>query len=219
MFVAIAGTDCDAPLAELAAMAAALRGSDRAPRLWREARGLAGFGAAPTGILPEDRFDAQPLSNDSLVFVCEARLDNRAELISRLDIDRWRAVELADSAILALAYERWGEETPQHVYGDFAFVAWQPKSRKLVAATDHIGTIPLFYCQRGERIFLATQLAALMAHPSVPKTLDIAALGLMVAPKLGLGGTMFESIRHLPGGSLLVFHGAKLRCRRWWIPD
>src|ERR1700689_3842581 len=121
MFVAIAGTDCDAPLAELAAMAAALRGSDRAPRLWREARGLAGVGAAPTGILPEDRFDAQPLSNDSLVFVCE----------SRLDIDRWRAVELADSAILALAYERWGEETPQHVYGDFAFVAWQPKSRKL----------------------------------------------------------------------------------------
>jgi asparagine synthase (glutamine-hydrolysing) len=219
MFVAIAGHDNAVESHELARMASALRGAGAAPRLWQSPTASAGFAAAPTGILPEDAYDRQPIISDSFVFVCDARLDNRKDLATSLGIPAAAAAAMADSDILARCYGRWGEETPQHVYGDYAFVAWERESGRVVAATDHIGSIQLFYSVGNGRIFLATQFAALMAHSAVPKTLDVTALGLLVAPKFGVGYTMFKDVKHLPARSLMIFHDGQLNIRTWWKPD
>jgi len=200
-------------------VAASLRGSSSPPQRWCDARGRIGAAAAATGILPEDAFDEQPYVNDSLVFVCEARLDNRAELIDRLAIGAAAGARMADSEILWRAYQRWREGTPQWIYGDFAYVAWDRAANRLAAAVDHIGNVSLFYCIRGESIFLATQLAALMQHPAIPCILDEESLGLMVAPRTCRGRTAFRGIHHLSGGMSLSFANGELRCQRWWNPD
>jgi len=125
MFVAVAGRENAIEPTDLARMAGALRGGVGAPRIWRAERGEAGLAAAPTGILPEDVFDRQPIVEDDFTLVCQARLDNRADLISRLGLDPARSAEMADSDILAQAYRHWREETPLHAYGDYAFAAWE----------------------------------------------------------------------------------------------
>jgi len=60
------------------------------------------------GFLPEDRYDLQPLrSHDGRsLFVCQARLDNRDELLSKLTMQERDGV--ADSELLFAAWQRWG---------------------------------------------------------------------------------------------------------------
>jgi asparagine synthase (glutamine-hydrolysing) len=225
MFAAMAGeAGCRAD--ELAAMAAALPGRadllsriDPTRHVWLDESGAFAAAFRPMALLPEDQFDNQPYVDHELIFVCRARLDDRAGLLQLLQIDSTRGASLSDADILRHCYKRWREETPQHVYGDFAFVAWERWSRRTLAATDHLGNFPLFYCRAGGRILFATQLSALLACPAVRSRLNIESLGLVAAGKPGRGQTMFAGINVLPGGELLVHHDELLRTERWWHPD
>ena len=53
--------------------------------------------------------------------------------------------ELADSAFLMAAWERWGPACLDHVVSGFAFAVWAPARQELFAARDHAGERPLFY--------------------------------------------------------------------------
>jgi asparagine synthase (glutamine-hydrolysing) len=219
MFAAMAG-EAGCRSYEIAAMAAALPGrNEPVESVWLDES--AAFAAAfrPLTLLPEDAFDSQPLVDHELIFVCRARLDDRAGLLQQLQIDSAQGATLSDSHILRQCYKKWGEETPRHVYGDFAFVAWERWSRRTVAATDHLGNFRLFYCRAAGRILFATQLAALLACPAVHAGLDVKSLGLTAVDKLGTGWTMFEGVKVLAGGELLIHHDEMVRVERWWRPD
>src|SRR5262249_22485395 len=145
MFAAMAGeTGCQAT--EIAAMAAALPGrSGDDSNLWIDESGAFAAAWRLAILLPEDAFDSQPFVDRELILVGRARLDDRAGLLQQLQIDSAHGATLSDVGILRQCYRKWREETPQHVYGDFAFVAWERWSRRTVAATDHLGNFRLFY--------------------------------------------------------------------------
>jgi asparagine synthase (glutamine-hydrolysing) len=219
MFAAMAGeSGCQAT--EIAAMAAALPGrSAEASNLWLDESGAFAAAARTLHILPEDSFDNQPFVDPELIFVCRARLDDRAGLLQQLNIESAHGATLSDARILQQCYKKWRDGTPQHVYGDFAFVAWERRARRTVAATDHQGNFRLFYCRAAGRILFATQLGALLACPAVHAGLDIKSLGLMAAGKLGPGRTMFDGIKALCGGEQLIHEDELVRVEPWWHPD
>jgi asparagine synthase (glutamine-hydrolysing) len=225
MFAAMAG-EAGCQSYEIRAMASALPGRTDPPGYERPGDNIwldesAAFAAAfrPLTLLPEDAFDSQPFVDHELIFVSRARLDDRAGLLQQLQIDSAQGATLSDSQILRHCYKKWREETPRHVYGDFAFVAWERWSRRTVAATDHLGNFRLFYCRAAGRILFATQLAALLACPAVHAGLDIKSLGLATVGRLTPGCTMFEGVRVLAGGELLIHHDEMVRVERWWRPD
>jgi asparagine synthase (glutamine-hydrolysing) len=225
MFAAMAG-EAGCRQNEIAAMAAALPGRNGLTRgnpaqsTWLDDSGA--FAAAQRAIplLPEDHLDRQPFVDVELIFVCRARLDDRAGLLQQLQIDAASGAVLSDARILRECYKKWREATPQHVYGDFAFIAWERWSRRTVAATDHLGNFPVFYCKSGGRILFATQLSALLACPTVRANLDPAELERAAAGKPARPGrTMFEGINVLPGGQLLIHHYELIRVDQWWHPQ
>jgi asparagine synthase (glutamine-hydrolysing) len=219
MFAVIAGEDCCRPN-EIATLSAALPGRISAARnVWMDENGELGVAFRAVPILPEDTFESQPFVDSELVFVARARLDERAQLLDLLQIDPKRGAVLSDADLLRHCYKRWREATPRHVYGDFAFVAWERLSGRTVAATDHLGNYRLFYTKVGKRLLMSTHLAALLACPALQTSLDVKALGMMAAGKLGHGGTMFEGINVLPGGELLIHQNQTVRIERWWNPD
>jgi len=225
MFAAMAA-EAGCRLDEIVAMAATLPGrfeqhsrDDPAHNVWLDDSGAFAAACRPMGILPEDGSDSQPFVDNELIFVCRARLDDRAGLLQQLHIDAVRGATLSDSDILRRCYKKWREKTPQYVYGDFAFVAWERWSRRTVAATDHLGNFRLFYCRAAGRILLATQLGALLACPDVRAILDPKFLALMAADNLDPGCTMFQGIRALNGGELLIHQDEMIRIDRWWRPD
>ncbi|WP_437882156.1 asparagine synthetase B family protein [Pseudomonas sp. LRF_L74] len=219
MFVLIAGPQDQAGQGALMPMADALRHAARPPVSWWDDNDRAGVAASVAGTLPEDVFDRSPLIDERVVFVAQARLDNRPELERALGLSPAEAAMTADTALLFLCYRRWGEECVQHLVGDYAFASWDRQSGRVTAAADCLATVPLFYAEVADGLLMSTQLGALLAHPEAPRTLDLEALAMMPVPKSIGGSTPYRDIRQVPGGHLLSWGDDGLRLRRWWRPD
>ncbi|HEX3408346.1 MAG TPA: hypothetical protein VHS81_14005, partial [Caulobacteraceae bacterium] len=154
-------------------------------------------------ITREDGFDAQPVHDGPYTLVADARIDNREALAEALDIPTDALAEMPDSALLMLAWRRWGEDTPGHLIGDFVFVVWDADARTLTLARDHMGQRHVFYHQ-GEGFFaFATEIKGLWALPDVPRELiaDHFAGLLAFREAQDIGGTSYAGVRALPGGS------------------
>lgn len=216
MFSLIAGAGSVAAQDLLERIGGALRGGYGAARLWRDPERSAGAASLGSDILPEDAFDRQPLVERGRVFVCQARLDNREELIETLGLAR--DAQLADSAVLAAAYDRWGQSCVDRLVGDFAFAAWHREDGRVVAAVDPMGMRRLLWTRLDSGIMLSSQLPAVLAHPGVSREPDLAAIARLLDSGIDRTTTAFAAVRALPGGHLLVWRGGKPQIRRWWNP-
>jgi asparagine synthase (glutamine-hydrolysing) len=173
------------------------------------------FGFAAHTMPRAGRSRAQPWRNDEigLMLVADGRIDNRHDLSRVLDV----AQSCSDVELIAAAYLRWGDDTADHLVGDFAFAIWNARTRRLYAARDPFGIRPLFYATVGSRLYLASEVDALRKARNVRNTVDVAhlaefATGSIVDPTR----TMFESIRRIPGGHHLIATEGRCETRAWF---
>ncbi len=149
----------------------------------------------------------------------DGRIDNREDLARALGIGRFAG--LPDSVILAAAWEKWGEDTPAHLLGDFALAVWDDRHASLTLACDQtMGGRPIFYHVSDARIAFSTSLAELLRVPDVPRDLD--PHGLAGAAQWrwpAHGATCFRDIRQLPPGGRLRWSSARCTVDRYWQPD
>lgn len=180
-----------------------------------------GLGHLLHRVTPEDVFDRQPLreADTGRVIVADCRLDNRDELARSLDLPPPATAQLADSALILMAYRRWGTDCPQRLLGDFAFAIWDPGPRQLLCARDHLGIRPLFY-HRGPRFFaFANGIQGLFALPRVPRRLNEGKLReFLVDLHADTVSSQWEGIARLPPGHRLVVTADGLRVERYWEP-
>jgi asparagine synthase (glutamine-hydrolysing) len=202
-----------------------LRGGSGELRTWCGARSderrAVGVAVRVPGLLPEDRFDVQPLLSEDggYLVVCQARLDNREELIEALAISDRPAGELPDSLILQRAFLKWGEGCVDHLTGDYAFAAYSLLRDELFCAVDHVGHYRLYYAAAGRRIVLSTQLAAIRACPGISTGVNEVSLGLLAEAQFQKGETPYREIQSLPGGHCLKWKRGEVQVRRWWQPE
>src|SRR6185295_5662049 len=113
----------------------------------------------------ESRGERQPLvSNSGCILAWDGRLDNREELMAPLQDQV--ASNSSDNAIVSAAYEK-STSFPERLIGDFAFSLWDPGSRTLLLARDHVGTRPLFYYLDHNRLIWSTRLESLLDLPEI----------------------------------------------------
>jgi len=215
MFILLAGPHSVERDGLLERLSAQLRGGEGTPRLWRDGDRNAGAASLAPNFVAEDAFDAQPLVNDERVFVCQARIDNRDELLPQLGLDE----RTADSSLLAAAYDRWGEECVHKVIGDFSFAVWHRRDGHVFAAIDHTGMRRLFWARTTNGIAMSGQLRTLLAHPDVSNEPDVDALARLFAAGIDRTSTPFVDIRALAGGHRLWWRSGEFRVERWWNPD
>jgi asparagine synthase (glutamine-hydrolysing) len=190
---------------------------------WRE--GGAGLGQLVAKRTPEDEHETGPLElPGGTVVTAAGRLDNRDELLVALGVRGEDRAGTSDGRLIALAYERWHEQAPLRLLGDWSFAAWDPSERRLVLARDHYGQTALYYHRDGDTLAFASSLKGLLALPHVPRRLDELQLArsLVLWPADGTT-TMYEEIRRLPTAHLATFDSAGVRTREYWslldVPD
>ena len=86
---------------------------------------------------PQARTEILPLSHPETgcVILADARLDYRDELEAKLGLDcAGRMVR--DGELILQSYLRWGTSCLNHLEGDFAFVLFDPREKRLFAARD-----------------------------------------------------------------------------------
>jgi asparagine synthase (glutamine-hydrolysing) len=172
-------------------------------------------------ILPEDKFDRQPLIGfgGKYVLVADLRLDNREELTAALQIPDATARGLCDAAILLAAFERWDDACFDHLVGDYAFALWDKDRRRLLLARDPLGTQPLHYhCGNGFVAF-ASMPKGLHTLPDVPYAPDEERIAefLVLMPESG-SRTFFQGIERVVPGHVVTVTAAGVRARSHWEP-
>lgn len=188
--------------------------------------GKAGLAALRMRVTGEDSFDVQPLISDGLIFVSDARIDNREEIAAELAIDADRLRHMPDSALLFAAYRRWGPDCAARLVGDFVFAAWNTRERTLVMARDHMGQRHLFFHAAKDFFAFATERKGLWALPDIPRELtDASILGMLGEriresdPTAGPDIAPVGGISGVPGGTVVLLAAdGSLTCRRYWEP-
>lgn len=207
---------------DLGRMAAMLtrRGPERTGSFRAEVVGLGHTRSAPT---PEAARERLPLEHPAsgCVITADARLDNRDELLGRLDLRaRARAGDMGDGELILAAYLAWGQACVEHLLGDFAFAVWDPHRRALFCARDHMGLRPFYYHHTPGRFFaFASEARGVVVLPQAPYRINEGRIADYVISELeGIDktSTFFEDVFRLPPAHTLIVTPDGMRIRRYW---
>lgn len=181
------------------------RGPD-AEGVWHS--GPIGIGHRMLWTTPESLEERQPLANGdgSLVLTADARVDNREELASDLESHGFRLRSNTDAELILRAYERWGDECPAHILGDFAFAIWDARQQRLFCARDPFGVKPFHFYTDGRRFVWASEPRQILEDSTIPLRPRLRSLGLFLLQcPIERDHTFYDGIlRLLPSHSLTV---------------
>jgi asparagine synthase (glutamine-hydrolysing) len=164
----------------------------------------------------------QPIYNEdrSLAVVLNGEIYNYRELRHRLRRNGHNLNTGGDTEVIVHLYEELGPACILELQGMFAFALWDSRQRALLLARDRVGKKPLFYCQHGGTLSFASELAALMRNPEIPREIDHQAIdaylayGYVPAPL-----SAFAAVRKLTPASMLLFRDGKAQLTRYWRLD
>ncbi|REJ78540.1 MAG: asparagine synthetase B [Acidobacteria bacterium] len=181
-----------------------------------------GLGHQMLRVTPESARESLPRKDTESenVITCDARLDNRDELIDRLGLRDRPKEDVTDSEIILEAYKRWGADCPAELLGDFVFAIWDGRKKTLFAARDALGIKHFYYYFRAGEIFvLASEVKALLAVEGVPCELNELQLGdYLFANSEDKEATFYKGIKRLPATSALTVSASGLKTREYWSP-
>jgi len=170
----------------------------------------------------ESRFERQPLvSHDGHVLACDLRVDNRDELITQLRDDLPGELFLiTDAAIIMAAYQRWGIGLLLKIIGEFALSLYDPHTRTLVLARDHIGIRTLYWHTDNDRVIWSSELGPLIEVTGVEREIEdeFVAGHLTLGPEPGL--TPYKNIHAVkPAHVAIITADGRLQEKRFWGLD
>jgi asparagine synthase (glutamine-hydrolysing) len=152
---------------------------------------------------------SQPFYNEdySVAAVCNGELydyrEQRRELRQRGHVLR----TMSDCELIVHLYEEHGVDCVRHVNGEFAFVLWDERRQRLLAARDRAGVKPLCYYQSARELLISSEVKGILSVPGAPRRISneyLMSTGLGVVTD---GATAFEEVRALrPGHRLIVQH-------------
>ena len=203
---------------ERAANALDQYGPDRVEIIAKQNCGLA---HALMRMTPEDRFDRQPYQNASgSTITADLRLDNRDELIARAGISKTEAAEWPDSRLLLTAWQKLGDDVWPILRGPFAVAIWDPRSRCVTLARDHLGLNVVTWYKGREFFAFASMPNALFAFDDVPRALCEEKLAdFLVLNHADHATTMYRNVFRVPPAHLLhVKPDGSIAQRRYWSP-
>ena len=161
----------------------------------------------------------QPVFSEdgTVVVMMNGELYNYREVRAELKKDRIMFVTETDTEILPHLYKKYGDAFIDHVNGMYAFSLWDLAKRRLILARDRFGEKPLYYGIFDGKLIWASELKALIAHPSVTTELDLNALrhylsfDYVPAPL-----SIFKGIYKLPAAHMLIVENGEIKRRRYW---
>ena len=169
----------------------------------------------------------QPMSNEagSIWITYNGEIFNHALL--RPDLERAGHIYATrcDTETIVHAYEQHGPDCVKLFRGMFAFAIWDAQRKTLFCARDRLGIKPLYYYWDGRVFAFASEIKALLEHPSISPSLEDS----LLAEYLGFGylsgeRTLFRNIRQLMPGHHLTLDLRESRpdiqVRQYWeVPE
>jgi asparagine synthase (glutamine-hydrolysing) len=161
----------------------------------------------------------QPVFNEdgSVAVVLNGEIYNYRELREELSGRGHELSTETDTEVIAHLYEDHGVDCVHRLRGMFAFALWDQRGRRLVLARDRVGKKPLFYAERGGRLWFGSEPSAILADPDVPRDPDWPAIDRYLryayVPQPASG---FTALRKLPPAHVAEWKDGRLSIARYW---
>ena len=198
--------------------ALAHRGPDGEGFFWPES-GQVGLGMRRLAIIDVAGGD-QPIFNEdgSVCVVFNGEIYNFLDLREELEARGHTFATHADTEVVVHAYEEFGVECLQHLWGMYALALWDAREQRLLLARDRLGKKPLVYFDdpRGGLAF-ASELHALFAHPSVPRQVEPRAIDdYLTYLYVPAPTTAYRDVKKLPPGHRLIWQAGRVTVEPYW---
>ncbi|MGG0185187.1 lasso peptide isopeptide bond-forming cyclase [Bacillus rhizoplanae] len=176
-------------------------------------------------ITPESIGEQMPFYDyeRQLAITADAIIDNRDELFERLQVDYADRKRMTDSELILLSYQKWGEETPKYLVGDFAFMIWDERNRKLFGARDFSGSRTLYYYRGQQRFAFCTLIKPLFTLPYIEKALNEQWLAEFLAIPVNFESvdpslTVYKHIEQVPPSHIISVKDGRVTLLRYYTP-
>src|SRR5262245_6263824 len=190
------------------------RGPD-GQRTWIAPHGRIGLGHARLSIIDLVTGD-QPIANEDETarIIVNGELYDYERVQRELEQSGHRLRTRSDSEIGLHLYEDLGTQFVHRLRGEYAFVLWDERTRRLYAVRDRYGVKPLFYAVHKGALYLASEMKALFAA-GVPAQWSAESMyfGLGFLPP---NRTQFQGIHSVPPGYYLTADTQGFSLTQYW---
>lgn len=123
----------------------------------------------------------------------------------------------SDTEVIVHGYKQWGDKVFHHLNGMFGVAIWDVKKRRLLVARDAMGIKPIYYRIADGCLTFGSEIRAIVAQESTQPSVDPVALNLFLRFRYTPAPlTIFEGIRKLAAGTMLVCEAGEYREERWY---
>jgi asparagine synthase (glutamine-hydrolysing) len=163
----------------------------------------------------------QPLYNEdgSICITFNGEIYDYKRLREELIVQGHRFRTHSDTEVIVHLYEQYGMDFIHRLNGEFAFIIWDARKRRILAARDRCGVKPLFYWETEKEILISSEVKGIFALDRVPRSINP---DYLVGPLVGVfprAITAFAGIRNLePGHFLMVGPEGRSREVPYWQP-
>lgn len=165
----------------------------------------------------------QPLFNEArdIGVIVNGEIYNYRELRHELTSFGHVFRTASDTEVIVHGYEQWGDDFVTRLRGMFALAIWDERRRRMLLGRDRFGVKPLYYAEPdGECLLFASEIKALFAHPKIARSLNAGRLAEYLTFRSVAGEeTLFEGVRELAPGTLMVFQDGQRSEHRYWSPE
>src|SRR4051812_4832207 len=122
-----------------------------------------------------------------------------------------------DTEVIVHGYREWGTDVFNHLNGMFGLAIWDVRSKRLVVARDAMGIKLAYYRISGGRLTFGSEIRAILAADRSRPDVDPLSLNLFLRFRYTPSPlTIFQGIRKLAAGTMLVVENGECREERWY---
>src|SRR5881398_1762433 len=161
----------------------------------------------------------QPMSDvDETVWVIfNGEIYNYRELRAELQSKRHQFRTNSDTEVIIHGYEEWGTDVFNHLNGMFGVAIWDVQKERLILARDAMGIKLIYYKIHNGTLTFGSEIRPILAAQNSRPDVDPIALNLFLRFRYTPSPlTIFEGVRKLAPGTMLIAENGKCREERWY---
>lgn len=161
----------------------------------------------------------QPMADaeKSIWIVFNGEIYNYKELRAELEALGHVFQTSSDTEVIIYGYKQWGLDVFNHLNGMFGVAIWDVKKRRLVVARDAMGIKLIYYKLADGKLSFGSEIRPVIAADETRPQVDPTAVNLFLRFRYTPSPlTIFEGVRKLAPGTMLVVENGKCREARWY---
>ena len=161
----------------------------------------------------------QPMSDaeETIWVIFNGEIYNYKELRAELQSKGHQFRTNSDTEVIIHGYKEWGTDVFNHLNGMFGLAIWDVPNQRLVVARDAMGIKLIYYKIVNGQLTFGSEIRAILAAEDSKPEVDPVALNLFLRFRYTPSPlTMFQGIRKLAPGTMLVAEAGRCREERWY---